>query len=464
MHRYFVPPMMVLSVFVLLGVVMPGRAEVPSPLPPDPSPPASHAASGKPADRNESVSPTEPKGDIALSDALSLALRHNPELAAFSIEVRAAEARTLQAGLLPNPEISVEVENFAGSGTLRSFDGAETTIQVGQQIELGGKRPKRERVASLERELAGWDYETKRADVLTETSKSFVDVLAAQERVALAQDLLRLAEQTFDAVSARVKAGKVSPVEETKAGVALSSSRIEHARAQRGLEAARKKLAAAWGSGVPAFVRAVGPLDRVSPIPPADRLPQEIRGNPDIARWVTEIEQRKAVSALQEAIRIPDPTLAAGVRRFHETGDSAFVAGMSIPLPLFNRNQGGVLESRRRLDKAERESAAAEARVRVAVAETYQALSTAVSEIDALKATVIPGAQSAFDAASEGYRQGKFGYLDVLDAQRTLFEARGQYISALATYHKAVADMERAIGRLPDGAGQLPDPKRGATQ
>jgi cobalt-zinc-cadmium efflux system outer membrane protein len=102
--------------------------------------------------------------------------------------------------------------------------------------------------------------------------------------------------------------------------------------------------------------------------------------------------------------------------------------------------------------------------VRVAVAETYQALSTAVSEIDALKATVIPGAQSAFDAASEGYRQGKFGYLDVLDAQRTLFEARGQYISALATYHKAVADMERAIGRLPDGAGQLPDPKRGATQ
>jgi cobalt-zinc-cadmium efflux system outer membrane protein len=408
--------------------------------------------------------PPEPTGDIALRDALSLALQYNPELAAFSIEVRVAEARTLQAGLRPNPEVNITAEHFAGSGTLRSYDSAETTIQIGQLIELGGKRPKRARVASLERELAGWDYEAKRADVLTETSKSFVDVLAAQERLALTKELLRLAEQTFDTVSARVQAGKVSPVEETKAGVALSNSRIEHARAQRSLEAARKKLVAAWGSGVPAFERAVGPLDQVSPIPAADRLAQEIRGNPDIARWATEKEQRRTAAALQHAIRIPDLTLTAGVRDYRESGDSAFVAGASIPLPLFNRNQGGILESRRRLAKAERESAAAETRVRAALAETYQALSTAVLEIDALKTTVIPGAQSAFEAASEGYRQGKFGYLDVLDAQRTLFEARGQYVSALATYHKAVADLERAIGKMPNAAGQIPETKRGLTQ
>lgn len=408
--------------------------------------------------------PPEPTGDIVLRDALSLALQYNPELAAFSIEVRVAEARTLQAGLRPNPEVNIAVEHFAGSGTLRSFDGAETTIQIGQLIELGGKRPKRARVASLERDLAGWDYEAKRADVLAETSKSFVDVLAAQERVALTQELLHLAEQTFDTVSARVKAGKVSPVEETKAGVALSNSRIEHARAQRSLEAARKKLVAAWGSGVPAFERAVGPLDRVSPIPAADRLAQEISGNPDIARWATEKEQRRTAAALQDAIRIPDLTLAAGVRDYRVSGDSAFVAGASIPLPLFNRNQGGILESQRRLAKAERESAAAETRVRAALAETYQALSTAVSEIDALKTTVIPGAQSAFEAASEGYRQGKFGYLDVLDAQRTLFEARERYVTSLTTYHKAVADMERAIGKMPDAAGQIHETKRGLTQ
>jgi cobalt-zinc-cadmium efflux system outer membrane protein len=418
-----------------------------------------------PADAASSpAKPLEPRGDIAFSDALSLALQYNPELAAYSIEVRVAEARILQAGLRPNPEVNIEVENIAGSGSLRNFDGAETTIQIGQLIELGGKRPKRARVASLERELAGWDYEAKRADVLTETSKSFVDVLAAQERVALTQDLLRLAEQTFDTVSARVQAGKVSPVEETKAGVVLSNSRIEHARSQRSLEAARKKLVATWGSGVPAFERAVGSLDRVLAIPPADRMTQEIRGNPDIARWATEKEQRSAASALQDAIRIPDPTFAAGVRRFRESGDSAFVAGLSIPLPLFNRNQGGILESRWRLAKAEWESVAAESRVRGALAETYQALSTAVSEIDALKGTVIPGAQSAFEAASEGYRQGKFGFLDVLDAQRTLFEARGQYVSALATYHKALADLDRAIGKLPDGAGQIHETKRGVTQ
>jgi cobalt-zinc-cadmium efflux system outer membrane protein len=408
--------------------------------------------------------PPEPTGDVALRDALSLALQYNPELAVFSIEVRVAEARTLQAGLRPNPEVNITAEHFAGSGALRGYDSAETTIQIGQLIELGGKRPKRARVASLERDLAGWDYEAKRADVLAETSKSFVDVLAGQERVALSKELLRLAEQTFETVSARVQAGKVSPVEETRAGVALSNSRIEHARAQRSLEAARKKLSAAWGSGAPAFERAVGPLGQVSPIPPADRLTQEIRRNPDIARWDTEMEQRRAAAALQDAIRIPDVTLAAGVRDYRESGDSAFLAGASIPLPLFNRNQGGILESRRRLAKAERESSAAVNRVRASLAETYQTLSTAVSEIDALKTTVIPGAQSAFEAASEGYRQGKFGYLDVLDAQRTLFEARGQYISALATYHKAVADLERAIGKMPESAGQIHETRQGVTQ
>jgi cobalt-zinc-cadmium efflux system outer membrane protein len=390
--------------------------------------------------------PPEPEGDLTLREALDLAVRFNPELAAFSFEIGAAEARTLQAGLVPNPEISVEVENFAGSGTFRGFDETETTVQVGQPIELGGKRPKRTRVASLERDLTRWDYEAKRADVVVETCKSFVEVLAAQVRVSLSQELLRLAERTLETVSARVEAGKVSPVEATKAGIALSNGRIEHARAQRGLEAARKKLAAAWGSGRAAFEKAVGSLDEVPPLPSAERLAGRIGGNPDLARWAAEKEQRRAAVELQDSLRIPDLTITGGVRRLHEPGENAFVAGASIPLPLFHRNQGGILESRRRMAKAEQESAAAEIRVRASLADTYQTLSFAAAEIEALKSTVIPGAQSAFEAASEGYRQGKFGYLDVLDAQRTLFEAKGRYVEALGAYHKAVAEAERLIG------------------
>lgn len=231
----------VIALSVALFVGMDGRTEAASPE--NRSPASLHMLSRTDLlptdDASPPAIPQEPKGDIEWSDALSLVLLHNPELAAFSIEVRAAEAKFLQAGLRPNPELDVEVENVASSGAFRRFDEAETTIQLGQSIDLAGKRRKRARVASLERDLAGWDYKAKRADVLAETRKTFVEVLSAQESLALTQELLRLAERTFETVSARVQAGKVSPIEETKAGVALANSRIEHARARRNLEAVR---------------------------------------------------------------------------------------------------------------------------------------------------------------------------------------------------------------------------------
>ena len=449
-RRYFTCCVITLSVALVVGTA--NRPEAASPENRSPTNlPTIYRTDLQPADdASPPAIPPEPKGDIELREALSLALLHNPELAAFSIEVRAAEARTLQAGLLPNPEVSVEAEDFGGTGPRRGFEEAQTTVLVGQRLELGGKRPKRARVASLDRDLAGWDYISKRADVLTEARKSFVEVVAAQERLTLEQELLLLAEKTFETVSTRVRAGKVSPVEETKAGVELSNRRIEHDRARRSLEAVRKKLAALWGSDHPTFDRAVARLDEVSPIPSAEQLAAEIRGNPDVARWVTEKEQRRANAALQKAARIPDLTLAGGFRDFRETGDSAFVAEMSIPLPLFDRNQGGILESRRRVAKADRESAAAQIRAHAALAEIYQALSVSIAEIEALRTTVIPGAQSVYEAAGEGYRQGKFGFLEVLDAQRTLFEARRQYIEALSAYHKGVAELDRITGTADD--------------
>lgn len=406
--------------------------------------------------REQAGAGSEPTGGITLEEALSLALAHNPGLASFSFEVRAADAQAVQAGLRPNPELSVEAENVLGSGDRSGFDAAETTLRIGQRVELAGKRPKRARVASLERDLAAWDYEARKADVLAETTKSFVDVLEAQERVVLTEELLGLAQRMFDVVSRRVEAGKVSPVEGTRAGVVLANSRIEVEGARRTLEASRKRLALAWGSRVPAFDRAVGRLEPVGPVPPDDDPAGGLSRNPDIARWETEVERRRAGVELHEANRIPDVTLAGGLRDLRETGDRAFVVGGSIPVPLFDRNQGEILAARHRLAKAREERAWAEATVRASVAEAHRALSTAAAEVEALRTVVIPGAESAFEAAGEGYRQGKFGFLDVLDAQRALFEARGRYITALAACHRALADLQRATSGLSGMTGRMP--------
>lgn len=392
----------------------------------------------------------EPAGKLTLRQALSLALMKNPELAAFSWEVRANEALALQSGLLINPEVNVETENFGGSGDFNRFNASETTIQLSQVIELARKPSKRRKVSELERDLAGWDYETKRLDVFTEVTKTFIDVLTAQERLAVREEMSRLAKQFYATVSERVSAGKVSPVEETKAKITLASTQIELNRARNTLKAIRKRLASWWGSLSPDFKEVVGKLDNVTPIPELDLLISRIDQNPDLARWKVEREHRQAAVKLEEAMRIPDLTLSGGVRRLNETNDHTYVFGISIPIPIFNANQGGVLMARYRLVKAEEERRSVEVKVHTLLAETYQGLSASSAVVTVLEKDVLPGAQSAFEAAQEGYRQGKFSFLDVLDAQRTLVEAKSQYIESLNAYHISIAEIERLIGESID--------------
>lgn len=394
---------------------------------------------------------TEPNGIITLRQVLALSLMHNPELRAFSWEVRAAEARRLQAGLMPNPKLEVEVEEVAGPGPRSGFDGAETTILLSQLIELGEKRRKRTELASLEKKLTGWDWEAKRLDVFTEVTKAFVAVLTAQQERELTEDLVRLSREVLDTVRQRVQAGKDSPVEETKAQVALARAEIEFEKANKRLESARKQLSATWAGKSPVFEKAAGDLDSIVPIAPFDDLVSLLDQNPDMARWALELEQRKGALELAKANSIQDVRLGGGMQRFNKTDDNAVVFGVAIPIPLFDRNQGNVLEAGHQLAKAKAQRRAVEAHMYAALAEDYARLSSAFTEATDLGNKVLEGAQSAFDATSEGYRQGKLNFLDVLDAQRTLFEARAQYINALASYQTAKADVERLIGRPIDG-------------
>ncbi|MGH2707650.1 MAG: TolC family protein [Actinomycetota bacterium] len=396
----------------------------------------------------------EPTGHLTLREVLALALKANPELAPFSREIRAREAGVLQARLFPNPELSVTAANL-GNAVLKDFDGPQTTVSLSQLILLGGKRARGIEVAGLDRDLAAWDYETKRMDVLTRVAQAFVEVLSAQEGLALANDLMALAERVVEAAAARVRAGKVSPVEETRARVTLASVKIEQARAARELEAARKRLAATWGSTIPRFQSAQGKLDQVLPIPTLEGLIRRLTQNPDLARWAAELAQRQAAIDLEESRAVPDLTVSLGVTQFTDTDDSALVAGVSIPLPVLNRNQGNIEAAHQRLTKAMEERRAAEVLVTTALNSAYQSLAAAHAEVTTLRQEVLPGAQSAFEAVSRGYRLGKFGFLDVLDAQRTLFGAKAQYLRALASYHQAVAEVERLIGEPVEAARSL---------
>ncbi|MBN2106866.1 MAG: TolC family protein [Deltaproteobacteria bacterium] len=393
------------------------------------------------------VSAPQATGSLTLQQALAAGLMHSPELASFAWDVRAAEARELQAGLLPNPEISTEVENFGGNNEMQGFKSAETTVQVSQLFELGGKRGYRKRAAELEKNLAGWEYEIKRLDVFEKISTAFWEVLAAQERAAIAESLLKLAEQSCSSVAEQVAVGKVPPVEEVQAKIALTTTELQCKKIKSDLQSARSRLALAVGTSGSAFEKTEGRFDAVAPLPELDKLQAALAESPEMLRWKAELEKRQTEVKLKDAGAIPDITMSAGPRYFNENNDKAWVAGLSVPIPLFNRNQGERQEARCNAAKAEEEQKAGFIKIRSDLTQTYQSCSSAFALAAALRDRAIPGAQQAFKVTREGYRQGKFSYLMVLDAQRTLFELKQQYVDTLADYHTNRVAIERLIGQ-----------------
>jgi len=410
-----------------------------------PAPPPTPAPESRPLGKELGTGPSapEPSGPVTLRQALALALMNSPELAAASYEVRAAGARALQASFLPNPEVELEAEEFGGPGDLSGFDAAEVTLGFSQLFELGDKRAKRMRVSALETKLSGWDFESKRLDVFTATAQAYVELLAAQKHESLAKESLAMAQQVLDMTRERVRAGKVSPLQEAKAKVERVSAGIDVARAQRGVAGARKRLAANWGSTSPTFTEAKGDLTDIAPLPPLGTLTQRLEQNPDLARWENEIALRQATLAVERANRIVDIEAGVGISRFNETDDHAFLLGVGIPLPIFDRNEGGIREAEIGLAQAREERRAATVGGLLALDEAYRALAGAHEEATSLEKDVLPLANHAFAAAQESYKEGKSAYLDVLDAKRTLFEARVQHLDALTEYHKARADVER---------------------
>jgi cobalt-zinc-cadmium efflux system outer membrane protein len=384
-------------------------------------------------------------GEITLAQAGALALTRNPRLAVFELERRVRDARALQASLRPNPEIALEVENFAGSGDLSGFGGSEVTLSVAQLFELGGKRSNRREVAHFASVLAAWDYEAVRLDVLGEVSLAFVEVVAAQLRIALTEDLIETARRDLAAVNRRVEAGGASPIERTRARIALATAEMDRESVVLGLAAARVRLATTWGSDQPAFGSAVGDLEQVAPPPTASLLKQRLTANPDIARWATEQSLREASLDLERSLGKIDLVASGGFRRLEGSGENAFVAGVTLPLPIAHRNQGNVQAAALALAQAGQERLTATGAAQAALASAYANLSAAFRSATTLRETILPAAEEAMATAESAYLKGLFSFTDVLAVRTTYLDLRERYIASLASYHSALAGLERIV-------------------
>lgn len=386
-----------------------------------------------------SVAAASASSALTMDQALQTAFANNPDLAAAQWEIGIAQGDRQQAGLIPNPEVSWEAED-----TRRN--SRTTTVMLNQPIELGGKRGARIDVASRAQDAAGIELERKRNVLRADVIQAFYGASTAQQRLLLSRQSLELAERGVRVAQGRINSGKSSPVEGTRAEVQLSEVRLELRRAERDEASAWQQLAQVMGAPLPTFV-SVSDSDRLMPaVPPASRLLARIEDTAELRLAKLQIDQREASLGLEKAQRIPDLTVSVGSQYSELERERVNVVGLSMPIPLFNRNQGNILAAARRADQARDLRNASELRLRTEIQTTLDQWLTANTEIQSFDQSILPAAQSAVDTATRGFEMGKFNFLDVLDAQRTLISARAQYIQAIAEATDAWVRIERIFG------------------
>lgn len=413
--------------------ISPGLAQVPPSAPP--------ARLSLPAEAAHTTT------SLTLAQAIELAIAQHPQLAAARSEIEASAAARLQAGMHPNPVLEAEIEDTRRETRSR-------TVLLTQSIELGGKRSARVDVAARGGEVARGQEALLRSQLRADVTAAFFDALIATERLQAAQASLDLARRATDTATKRVTAGKVAPVEEIKAKVAEANVRVEHARAAGELRSALLSLQTMVG--VPGSVGSVIGNVALPDVPSEGVLLARLSGAPSLQQAQLEVERLGALARLERARRIADMAIGVGAKRSEELGRTQALLTFSMPLPLFNTNRGAELEAIRRQDRARHEAEAAALRLRAEVTRAHERLRSAVAEAQALQQEVIPGAQSAYEAASKGFELGKFAFLDVLDAQRTLLEARDRHLRAVAEAHRSTTEIDRLLADVPSSG--LPGP------
>lgn len=381
---------------------------------------------------------------LSLTQALAQAMAANPQLAAARQEIGIAQGARDQAGVMPNPELSYEVEDT-------DRNSSTTTITLSQALELGGKRGARIEAASYGQSVAQLELARQVNSLRADVVQAFHAALRAQVGVDLARQSQQLGERGLKVVDGRVRAGKSSPVEATRAQVELAEARLQLRRAETEQAMAYQNLALISGSATADVQRLDAP--GLSPgLPPSSvDLLARLEQTAEMRHALAVIDQSDAALGSEKALRVPNLTVSVGSQYDRAVRERVNVVGLSMPLPLFDRNQGNVLSAARRADQARDQRNAVEQRLR---SETQAALlqwTRAMHEVETYEQTILPAAQQALDSATRGFEMGKFGFIEVLDAQRTLITARGQYLDSLGAASAARAQVERIYGDL-DGA------------
>lgn len=379
---------------------------------------------------------------VSLDEAIERAVATSPRLKASQASEAASRGERRQASALQNPEVSYSKENFRTGSAYKSISPGQNVYGVSQLVEVGGKISARKHIADKGLQIAGLETQATALDLIRDVTIAYAEAVAAEEEVRLATEQKALAEDVLKYVSLRVDAAASPLIQQSRAEVERSTAVVALDSAKRERAITRKSLALLIGQD-----EATIKLDKKAFFTLARQdmpaTPEQLKSNPDVLKLNSLLEQSKARLDLEKANAVPDPRISAGLVQIPSARDKAFVVGVSLPIPVFNANRGNIEKARGEMSRTEQDNRYAALSLDNDLTRAEQQMKNAYFQANTLKTQILPSAQKAFSLAREGYGLGRFPYIEVLDAQRSLFGAKQQQIAALKAYHTARAVLER---------------------
>lgn len=383
---------------------------------------------------------------VSLDEAVRRAIAASPAIQAQEAGVRSARAGRSQADVRPNPVLSIEAENIAGTGAYDVYRQAETTVTYSQTIERGGKRDAR--IAYAERDIGVAEASARlaRLDLAEAVQRTFIDLQIAEEVVWLAERRLETERAMQTEALRRVRGYKDPLFVETRAEARVAQARLALDEARSRRNAARARLASFWGGKaedveVPRGIEK--PDDHLHPLTEADS-----------ALASATVERAQATVVVEQSRGVQDYTVSGGVRHLRETGDVALVAGISIPLGRFDRNRGNIERAQAERQRIELLADAARLDRLRQLASLRAEADAARMRADGIMQDVYPKAVRTLQQVREGYNRGGFRFSDVQDGADAIIEVQSQWVEAMTRYRDILSLIDRLTGRFDVVAGE----------
>lgn len=374
---------------------------------------------------------------LTFDEALKIAERESSELKSLQTTESWFEGRVSAARQYPNPELEVFIEDLTPKRKADEPSPGNIRAELSQRLELGSKRSSRERLADAEGQIRKLEALLTRTRIHSEIGAALVQVFKLQEAKKLAGERSQLAGRLHQTGTDRVRAGKIAPIEETRLKSNATLARLELDEKGQELTSARLKLATLLGVDTANMNEVTFPFEDVSEPPALESLGAQLNRSAALRKTELEVQKSTAELGVEESQNIPDVTLKVDANYQRQEERYLFGAGLSLPLPLFDRNQGGKIMATAQVGAVSASAEKERQALRQGLEESYAELKFSLQKARILKNDVLPSLVETFSALEALYRQGRIGYLDVVESQESLFSVRERYLDALARYHTA---------------------------